>query len=104
MIWLVASLVVLALAALGWGVFEAGWLRQTVLETPIPGLPEELDGLRVAHLGDFHLGFPSRGQSAVSKAVDWVSERKPDLRAGERRPALAPARRGRAAAADGTAR
>jgi predicted MPP superfamily phosphohydrolase len=79
MIWLVVALAGLLLAALGWGVFEAGWVRLEELDTPIPGLPEELDGLRVAHIGDFHLGFPSRGRNAVSKAVDWICERKPDL-------------------------
>jgi predicted MPP superfamily phosphohydrolase len=79
MTWPVIALVALVPIALGWGVFEAGWVRQVVLEVPIPGLPEELDGLRVAHLGDFHLGFPSRGQKAVARAVDWVCKRKPDL-------------------------
>jgi predicted MPP superfamily phosphohydrolase len=79
MIWLVLAVVAFVLIALGWGVFEAGWVRFELLETPIPGLPQELDGLRIAHLGDFHLGFPSRGQKAVVKAVDWVCERKPDL-------------------------
>jgi len=63
--------------AYGW--FEAGWLRRRVLEVRIEGLPEELDGLRVAHLSDLHLGVPSRGGSAVAKAVEWVVERKPDL-------------------------
>lgn len=43
------------------------------------GLPAELDGLRIAHLSDFHLGVPSRGGRAVERAVDWVAERKPDL-------------------------
>jgi uncharacterized protein len=43
------------------------------------GLPEELAGLRIAHLSDFHLGLPSRGQTAVERAVDWVVERQPDL-------------------------
>lgn len=79
MIWLVAALVALALAALGWGVFEAGWLRLVELEAPIPGLPKELDGLRIAHIGDLHLGARSHGHRAVVKAIDWVSERKPDL-------------------------
>jgi len=79
MIWFVVALLVLALAALCWGVFEAGWVRLVELEAPIPGLPEELDGLRIAHIGDFHLGSHSRGRKAVAKAVDWVSERKPDL-------------------------
>ncbi len=78
MIWLVAVLVAL-LAVLAWGIFEAGWVRLVELEASIPGLPEELDGLRVAHLSDFHLGVHSRGRRAVRKAVDWVCERKPDL-------------------------
>ena len=44
-----------------------------------PRLPEELDGLRIAHLSDFHLGLPSRGERAVERAVEWVVERQPDL-------------------------
>jgi hypothetical protein len=46
------------------------WLRS---------LPPELDGLRIAHLSDFHLGVPSRGIRAVDRAVDWVVERRPDI-------------------------
>jgi predicted MPP superfamily phosphohydrolase len=42
-------------------------------------LPTELEGLRIAHLSDFHLGMPSRGTRAVERAVDWVEERQPDL-------------------------
>jgi predicted MPP superfamily phosphohydrolase len=42
-------------------------------------LPPELDGLRVVHLSDFHLGFPSRGSRAVERAVEWTAERRPDL-------------------------
>jgi uncharacterized protein len=48
-------------------------------EVRLPGLPVELEGLRVAHLSDFHLGVPSRGVRAVERAVDWVAERDPDL-------------------------
>ena len=50
-----------AAAALAWGWFEAGWVRLRELELAVPGLPPELDGLRIAHLSDFHLGVPSRG-------------------------------------------
>ena len=64
---------------MGWGWFEAGWVRLRVRDVAIPGLPPELDGLRIAHLSDFHLGMPSRGVRAVERAVDWVSERQPDL-------------------------
>ena len=66
-------------AALGWGWFEAGWVRLRELELELPGLPAELDGLRVAHLSDFHLGVPSRGGRAVEQAVEWVAVRRPDL-------------------------
>jgi uncharacterized protein len=65
--------------ALAWGWFEAGWVRLRTLDVGVPGLPEELVGLRIAHLSDFHLGLPSRGIRAVEAAVDWVAERRPDL-------------------------
>jgi predicted MPP superfamily phosphohydrolase len=68
-----------ALIALGWGWFEAGWVRLRELELEVPGLPPELDGLRIAHLSDFHLGVPSRGTHAVDRAADWAAERRPDL-------------------------
>ena len=54
-------------------------MRLRVREVRIPGLPSELDGLRIAHLSDFHLGVPSRGVRAVERAIDWVAERQPDL-------------------------
>jgi uncharacterized protein len=42
-------------------------------------LPRELDGLRIAHLSDFHLGLPSRGSRAVERAVEWTRRREPDI-------------------------
>jgi predicted MPP superfamily phosphohydrolase len=68
-----------AASAVGWGWFEAGWVRLRELELELPGLPAELDGLRIAHLSDFHLGVRSRGVHAVERAVDWVAGRRPDL-------------------------
>jgi predicted MPP superfamily phosphohydrolase len=68
-----------AAAGLAWGHFEAGWVRLEMLRCPLPGLPAELEGLRIAHLSDFHLGVPSRGQTAVERAVAWVEDRQPDL-------------------------
>jgi len=78
-IWLPIGLGLVVTAALAWGVFEAGWVRLESIEVLLPGLPKELEGLRIAHLSDFHLGFPSRGRRAAEKAVAWVAERKPDL-------------------------
>jgi uncharacterized protein len=50
-----------------------------VIEVPVPGLPRELDGLRIAHLSDFHLGPPSRGRRATERAAAWAETRRPDL-------------------------
>jgi predicted MPP superfamily phosphohydrolase len=54
-------------------------VRFRVLELTVPGLPAELDGLRIVHLSDFHLGVPSPGSVAVERGVDWAAERRPDL-------------------------
>jgi hypothetical protein len=70
---------VLAALVVVYGALEAGWVRLRTLELPIDGLPVELDGLRIAHLSDFHLGLPSLGELATTRAVAWVAERRPDL-------------------------
>jgi uncharacterized protein len=60
-------------AALVWGHFEAGWIRFRTRRVAIPRLPRRLGGLRIAHLSDFHLGVPSRGNRAVERAVAWAA-------------------------------
>jgi len=45
----------------------------------VPGLPPQLEGVRIAHLSDLHLGSPSRSVKAIERAVAWVEERRPDL-------------------------
>jgi predicted MPP superfamily phosphohydrolase len=50
-----------------------------VLELEVPGLAAGLDGLRIAHLSDFHLGVPSRGSRAVRLGVEWAARRDPDV-------------------------
>jgi predicted MPP superfamily phosphohydrolase len=77
--WVVGAVLAAALAALAWGWFEAGWLRKRVLEVELEALPNELDGLRIAHLSDLHLGVPGRGRRAAEEAVAWVVERRPEL-------------------------
>ena len=54
-------------------------MRLRTLEAGLARLPRDLDGVRVAHLSDFHLGLPSRGAHAARRAVEWTRERKPDL-------------------------
>jgi len=78
--FVVLILILGALAVVVYGWLEAGWLRKRVLEVPINGLPEALDGVRIAHLSDLHLGAPlSRGNQASERAVRWVAERRPDI-------------------------
>jgi predicted MPP superfamily phosphohydrolase len=38
-------------------------------ETPCPGLPEELDGLRIAHVTDIHIGVTQGNRKAVERAI-----------------------------------
>jgi predicted MPP superfamily phosphohydrolase len=77
--WILAALAVVVLGGLAWGHFEAGWVRLRTLAVPLDRLPPELDGLRIVHLADLHLGVPSRGAHAVERAVEWARERNPDL-------------------------
>ena len=66
----------IAAAGLGWGWFEAGWVRLRELVVPLSGVAAEI---RIAHLSDFHLGARSRGTRAVERAIEWTIERRPDL-------------------------
>ena len=79
LVWIAITTGIACVLLLAYGVFEAGWLRTRILQIEIQGLPPELDGLRIAHLSDFHLGMPSRGSSATKRAVAWAVERQPDL-------------------------
>jgi uncharacterized protein len=72
----VAAIVVIALV---WATFEAGWVRLAERELEVPRLPSELDGLRIAHLSDLHLGTPSRGAKAVERGIAWAAAEQPDL-------------------------
>jgi hypothetical protein len=79
-VWVaVAVLAAVGAAVVAWGLFEAGWLRTRVVEVEVPGVPAALDGLRIAHLSDFHLGPRSRGERAVRRGVAWASARGCDV-------------------------
>ena len=54
------------------------WYRVVTVEVPISGLPSSLEGLRIVHLSDLHIGdFMPR--AAIRRAVDLANTVKPDL-------------------------
>jgi len=57
---------------------EPRWIQITRIEIPIPGLPQDLDGLAIAQLSDLHLG-PHIEARHIGRAVDLVNDLKPDL-------------------------
>ncbi len=69
----------LAGASVAWGLFESQWVERRVVEVPVPRLPGALEGFRILHLSDFHLGMPSLNVRALRKAVEWGCEQAPDL-------------------------
>jgi predicted MPP superfamily phosphohydrolase len=68
-----------ATVALAWSLFEAQWVDLVEREVPVAGLPPELDGFRILHLSDFHLGALGLNARALGRAVSWAERRDPDL-------------------------
>lgn len=58
---------------------EPRTLRVRQFRVGIPGLPEQLDGLRIAFLSDFHIGGPGYGDALARQAVDLLLQEQPDL-------------------------
>jgi uncharacterized protein len=64
---------------LAWGLFESQWVEGREVDVPVPGLPRSLDGFRILHLSDFHLGSFSLNGRALRKAIDWACGREVDV-------------------------
>ena len=66
-------------AAAGFGILvERFRLRVVVVELPVPGLPAELEGLRIVQLTDIHLG-PFLSEAELARAVAMANECRPHL-------------------------
>jgi uncharacterized protein len=63
----------------GWGLFESQWVECSEREAQVPELHADLEGFRILHLSDFHLGTLSLNARAVEKAVRWAAEQEYDL-------------------------
>jgi predicted MPP superfamily phosphohydrolase len=75
----VVAVALVAVAGLGWMLFEAQWVELLERDVRIQGLPAELDGLTVLHLSDFHLGTVSLNGRTLRKAVEWAEPTPVDL-------------------------
>lgn len=56
-----------ALAGTGYMLFEAQWLRLRRRRIELPGLPTELEGLKLLHISDLHAGAPGPARRAIAK-------------------------------------
>ncbi|MGI9116144.1 MAG: metallophosphoesterase [Gaiellales bacterium] len=68
-----------ALVSSAAGVAEALAVTRIDRTVPIRRLPDALDGLRIAHVSDLHLGAPGVNASAARRAAGLVQAAEPDL-------------------------
>ena len=54
-------------ATVAYMLFEAQWLRLRRRRLVLPGLPAELEGLKLLHISDLHGGAPGPGGRAIAK-------------------------------------
>jgi predicted MPP superfamily phosphohydrolase len=66
-----------------WSLYESQWVEFNELDVPVDRLPVELDGFRILHLSDFHLGTVSFNGRALRKATAWATAGRHALGGGE---------------------
>lgn len=72
------SLLAAPVAATAFGLINRNAIGLTETDIPVPRLPKELDGLRIAQVSDIHLSaFLSEAE--LARAVDMVNELRPHL-------------------------
>ncbi len=73
------GLLTVAAAGVGWGLYESQWVRACEREVPIAGLDPALDGLRIGHLSDLHVGAPGLNARSLARGVELIRRAEPDL-------------------------
>ncbi len=69
----------MAVAGAAWSLFEAQWVERRRLDVSLSGLPEALDGFRLLHLSDLHLGTLSLAGRAFDRVLAWAEDEPPDV-------------------------
>ncbi|MFZ5622819.1 MAG: metallophosphoesterase [Gemmatimonadota bacterium] len=59
-------------------VYEPSNIEVTTHEVLVPGLPRELDGVRIAQISDVHL-YQDRPTGAAAAVARWVAEARPEI-------------------------
>ena len=76
----IGLLAALGLSAIAYAVaVEPRTLRLRQFRIGIPELPDQIDGLRVAFLTDFHVGGPGSGDALTRQAIEIIAQEQPDL-------------------------
>ena len=73
---------VVAAAAVLWiyaAMVEPRQIQVRFVEVPLPRLPEQLDGLRIAHLSDLHCNCSPKAQRLTARALAAAARQQPDL-------------------------
>lgn len=78
LVGLAAALAIVAGLAI-WGLFESQWVRVGARELRVQGLPAALDGFRILHVSDLHLGAVSLAWLSARRAASWAERRDIDL-------------------------
>jgi len=74
-----ASAVALPVAACGYGVFlERNEFQMREVDLPVPGLPKDLDGLRLAQITDIHYSA-YLGDRELERAIAMANETRPHV-------------------------
>jgi predicted MPP superfamily phosphohydrolase len=75
----VKAVAAVGVAGLAWGLFESQWVQLNLVRLPVAGLPPALEGLRIGHLSDLHVGAPSLNARALARGVELIQRAEPDL-------------------------
>jgi predicted MPP superfamily phosphohydrolase len=73
------NIAALAAAGAAWALWEATWLELRHLDIPVVALHPDLDGVRIAHLADLHVGLPGFNARTLRRAIDLTRDEAPDV-------------------------